>query len=248
MRTVTSPSRTEVPPSVGSHRSGFFGLNANILKIIALVTMTIDHIGAQFFKDMPLFRAVGRMSFPIFAYMIAEGCRYTKNKRRYFLQIFLLGFACQVAYFFVKGSLYQCVPITFSLSILCIYAIQWAGKHENGWWLPALAVLLVWGVTDFLPQALPKTNFAVDYGFWGVLLPVCIACTNDRRIKLLLTAVCLAALSLSLDAIQWWCLCALPILALYNGQRGKYKMKSLFYIYYPLHLVVIYFIALLCKK
>ena len=60
-----------------------FGLTNNQLKIIAMVSMALDHIGLLFFPDVMLFRALGRIAFPIFAYMIAEGCRYTKNRAKY---------------------------------------------------------------------------------------------------------------------------------------------------------------------
>lgn len=247
MPNATKPIATEIPPAPQIHKTGFKGLTANALKIFALVTMTVDHIGLQMFPNITLFRIIGRLSFPIFAYMIAEGCRYTKNKLRYFLQIFLLGIACQIVYFVAVKSLSQCVLITFSLSILCAYAVLWAKTHKNGWWLPILTILLMYGVTELLPQALPNTDFAVDYGFFGVILPVCATLSDDRRVKLLLTTVCLIALSLAYGSVQWWCLLTVPLLALYNGRRGKHKLKGLFYAYYPLHLAVIYLIALICK-
>ena len=56
------------------------GLTNNQLKIIAMISMLIDHIGLQMFPDLLIFRIIGRLAFPIFAYMIAEGCFYTKNK------------------------------------------------------------------------------------------------------------------------------------------------------------------------
>ena len=59
------------------------GLSGNQLKLIALAAMTVDHIGVQFFPNIQLLRIIGRLALPIFAYMIAQGCRYTKNKARY---------------------------------------------------------------------------------------------------------------------------------------------------------------------
>ena len=55
------------------------GLTNNQLKLIALVTMTLDHIGVVLFPQAQWLRIVGRLAFPIFAYMIAEGCRHTAN-------------------------------------------------------------------------------------------------------------------------------------------------------------------------
>jgi len=59
-------------------------LTKNQLKILAMVCMTIDHIGAAFFPQAVWLRVIGRLAFPLFSYCIAEGCRYTRNKARYF--------------------------------------------------------------------------------------------------------------------------------------------------------------------
>ena len=75
------------------------GLSGNTLKIIALIAMTLDHLCLLVFPEMQWFRIIGRIAMPIFAYMIAEGCRYTKNKVKYFLMVFVLGVICQVVYF-----------------------------------------------------------------------------------------------------------------------------------------------------
>lgn len=56
------------------------GISATALKIIGMIAMTIDHIGYFLFPQIEAFRIIGRIAYPIFAYMIAEGCRYTRNK------------------------------------------------------------------------------------------------------------------------------------------------------------------------
>ena len=66
-------------------------LSGNGLKLVAALTMLIDHVGMLLFPQVLLLRIIGRLAFPIYAFMIAEGCRYTKNKLRYFLMVFLLG-------------------------------------------------------------------------------------------------------------------------------------------------------------
>jgi hypothetical protein len=71
-------------------------LSGNALKLIAALAMLIDHIGVLLLPQVLILRVIGRISFPIFAFMIAEGCRYTKNKARYFFTMFGVGAACQV--------------------------------------------------------------------------------------------------------------------------------------------------------
>jgi len=101
-----------------------FGLTNNQLKIIAMVSMVLDHVGLLFFSDMIIFRVLGRIAFPIFAYMIAEGCRYTKNRAKYLGIIAGMGTVFQIVYFVAMQSLYQGILITFSLSIIVIYSID----------------------------------------------------------------------------------------------------------------------------
>ena len=223
-----------------------WGLSNNQLKIIAMVAMLIDHIGVSLLPQVELLRIIGRLAMPIFAYMIAEGCRYTRSRGKYLASIGILAILCQLVYFFVMGSLQMSILVTFSLSILTIHALDWF--REKPGILPALAVLAVTTVVilchDYLPRQLSQYDFALDYGGFGVLLPVAIFAFRNKWQKLLATAVMLVLLSLSYPGVQWYSLLSLPLLALYNGQRGKWKMKYVFYIFYPLHLVVIYLIGL----
>lgn len=212
-----------------------------------MVLMTVDHIGAYLFPQVGFLRILGRLAMPVYAYMIAEGCRYTKNRPRYFLT--LAGFAalCQIVYWVFQESLSQCILVTFSLSVLLIYALDYANHKKSllSFALLAVAFVLVGYICVFLPGQLPGTDFRIDYGFAGVLLPVFIYLGRTKEEKLALTAGGLALLALCTYSIQWYALMSLPLLALYNGRRGKTGMKYLFYFYYPLHLVVIYGIGFL---
>ena len=215
-------------------------LTSNQLKLLAMLTMTIDHIGVQLFPGILWLRIVGRLSFPIYAYMIAEGCVHTRNRRNYLLQMAGLALLCQLVYFFAMGSLFQCILVTFTLSIVTIYAID----SKVRWHAPA-TLLAVLFLTELLPLLLPGTDYAVDYGLLGVLLPVAVYLGKTRRQKLLLSAILLCLLALNFGGVQWYSLLALLPLALYSGQRGKRRIKWLFYLYYPLHLAAIYGISLL---
>ena len=215
-------------------------LTSNQLKLLAMLTMTLDHIGVQMFPGAHWLRIAGRLAFPIYAYMIAEGCAHPRNRRKYLLQMAGLALLCQLVYFFAMGSLFQCILVTFTLSILLIYACDTGSRPLIG-----LTLLGVAFITVALPRLLPATDFAVDYGFFGVLVPVAVYLGKTRREKLLFTAGALVVLAWSVGGIQWYSLAALLPLALYGGQRGKRRMKWLFYLYYPLHLAAIYGISLL---
>lgn len=107
------------------------GLNNNQLKIIAMVTMLIDHIGYLLFPSIKILGIIGRISFPIFAFMIAEGYFYTRKKSNYFLNIFLLGIFCQAVFFIADRSLYLNILLTFSLSILCLFLVERFRDRKN---------------------------------------------------------------------------------------------------------------------
>lgn len=220
-------------------------LTGNQLKIIAIVLMTIDHIGACLLPQYRVLRMIGRLAMPIFAYMIAEGCHYTKNRPRYLLTMAAFALVCQVVYLVFRHSVYQCILVTFSLSIALIYAVDYASQTKT--WLSLTILGAVFAGACFfcvlLPRFLPGTDFRVDYGFAGVLLPVFIYMGRTREEKLLLTAAGLTVLAMCTNYMQWFALLSVPLLALYNGSRGKLRLKYLFYLYYPLHLVVIYAIG-----
>ena len=98
-------------------------LTKNQLKILAMVCMTIDHIGAMLFPQAVWLRVIGRLAFPLFSYCIAEGCRYTRNKARYFGSVFACGAVCVIA-FLPFGGFYGNALITLSLSILLLYGVE----------------------------------------------------------------------------------------------------------------------------
>lgn len=225
-----------------------FGLTNNQLKMIAMVSMLFDHIGKELLPQYPVLQIIGRLAFPIFAYMIAEGCFYTKNKLKYFLTIFILGTGCQVVYMVAEQSFYQNVLITFSLSIALIFGLEnFRIKREKVSGIILLFTVLTASVlTVLLPLFLEEYGFQVDYGILGVLLPVAVFYGKNKWQKLCFATIMLVFLAYSFGGgIQWFSLFSIPILALYNQKRGKYNIKPLFYIFYPAHLVVIYFISLI---
>lgn len=223
-------------------------LNGTHLKILALITMTLDHIGLLLLGNYQPLRIIGRLAFPIFAYMIAEGCRYTRNKLRCFGTIFGLGVVFQIFYILFDGSYYMNIMITLGLSIPIIYCVQFAKARKTlvAALLPVAAVCLLLALDRLLDTWLSGTNYTIDYTVAGVLLPVLISISHRRWVKLLLTGGGLLLVAAAMqNQTQIWALLALIPLALYDGTPGKHRMKWLFYFYYPLHLVVIYAVGML---
>ena len=225
------------------------GLTGNQLKLFAVIVMTIDHIGHILFPGVMWLRIIGRLAYPIFAYMIAEGCTHTRSMPRYFATMAGMAAICQVVVYFVTGSLYQYILVTFTLSILLIGVLKKALQTQSTlWWLITSAALgTIWLLTQWLPAQLHGTDFSIDYSFWGVMVPVLVWLGKNKGQKLLLEAAGLVLIAGNVNNIQTLALCSLPILALYNGQRGKWKLKYFFYLYFPAHIVALEIIAYFMK-
>lgn len=223
-----------------------FGLTNNQLKIIACISMLIDH-SVAIFPGVPVLRIIGRIAFPIFAYMIAEGCRYTKNRAKYLGTMAAMALVFQIVYFVFMNDLYQGILVTFSLSIAIIFSLEAISKSAN----PTHKILGLLGLTAALfigivcPIIFKESGFMIDYFEWGIFLPVLIYFAPNKWLKLGISAILLTLMSIYSDPLQWWSLISVALLALYNGERGKAKMKYFFYIFYPAHLVVIYIIVFL---
>ena len=258
---MTNESLT--PPSSSNQGKGH--LSAFALKIIACIFMTVDHVGVHILPQMEFLRILGRIAFPIFAYFIAEGCRYTRNKPKRLLIVSLLGILFEAAYFlydgYTKGDLLAGgfegnIFLTFALSILLIYCLQAVKKSLAARSAPrVLLFCAAFVLALFFAQEVHKLVDGISYGMAGILLPVLISLVDykegeapsflrklDRRpVKLLLCAIGCVLVSLRAQAplVQIFCLLALIPLSLYNGKPGRRGLKYGFYIYYPAHILII---------
>ncbi len=220
----------------------------NQLKMIALVAMTVDHVGAYIFTELAILRIIGRIAFPIFAYMLAEGCRYTGNKRKYLLILGGTATLFQIVSFLMTGLLKQHILVTFFLAAILCFLVDFAGRKESsggGAVAVFFGAIAVFAVTEVLPYAFPNSGFRVDYGFVGVLFPVTVFAVKTKTDKLAAAVVMTVAVSLMFRGVQWYSLLALPLIALYNGRRGCLKMKYFYYAYFPFHLICIWCVRML---
>ncbi len=250
----------------GSRGNGRFGLSANTIKLVAALAMVCDHMGAYLFPSVIVLRVIGRLAFPLFAYFIAEGCRYTRNKLKRFFLVFGLAVLCDSAYVVFSGELTGTVLVTFSCSILMIYALQALKRaclQKRGGCIVLTAALfaLSVGATVLVGYFIP-----MDYGIPGAFLPVLLAFLDydpattpaffrylDRR------AVRLAVFGAGILLVWWfrreiagdyqlYALLALLPMAFYNGKPGTRRLKYWFYVFYPAHLMLIWAIGFLLNR
>ena len=196
------------------------------LKLLAMLAMTADHIGAVFFPEIPLLRWIGRLAMPVLCFFIGEGLRHTRSPRRYLLR--LTGFALlselpfDLAFYGGIEWGHQNVYFTLTLGLLALWAIESRGME--GWLLA-------------LTAALAAELLGCDYGMYGVLLILLLDRFHRARSEQLAGAALLNLAFFGLQT-QTLSLIALPLLWLYNGKRGR-DDRRLFYLYYPAHLCVL---------
>ena len=213
------------------HTSELKVLSGSALKMIAIVTMTLDHVGYALAgpgASMTL-RIAGRLAFPLYAFLLSEGYIHTRNLSRYALSLFLLAIISEVPYdlLFNREAFHpgqQNIMFTLLLGLCAIHIWDVSGRE---WiWKTLCCIIII-----FLGWVLN-----VDYGSYGVALPLVFHILNNRKPW---DAAAGAALSAATGNIHQ-AAAAIPIM-LYNGQRGfiKGKLKWAFYAYYPVHICII---------
>ena len=237
-------------------------LSGNALKFIAAFCMVVDHVGMVFFPREEIFRVVGRIAFPLFAYMLAEGCEYTKNKLKHFL--FMLSFAavCQIGYTVFTGDTYMSILVTFSVAVLLIYAL---GFFKNTLFSdkPLIFKILTGALfgASVVSAYFLNEFIDMDYGFAGCVLPLLPSVfrkpkgangrawqwLDNKYVHITMFALGLSAFATASMTRQWFALCSIPLLLLYSGKRGKLKTKYFFYVFYPAHLVLIFGVYILIR-
>lgn len=233
-----------------------YGLSGNALKIIACLFMLADHIGFVFFPSGLLLRKIGRLALPIFAFLVAEGCKYTKNKPKHLLIFLVAGIIYLFAYLVVEGVLYGSILTTFTLSTLIIYSLQFLKKYlaKGNFKMAVLGLLCI--AASIIFSVFVCRTITVDYGIAGVFLPVFVSLADLKDYKnlkispqnlhmcellLLACGICLVVYQRNLlSSVAPYHFLSLIFVALYSGRRGYANIKYFFHIFYPVHLVILY--------
>ena len=236
-------------------------LNSNSIKIIAIIAMTIDHIAWLLFPGYPreiipiAMHIVGRITCPIMCYFVAEGYHHSKNITKYTQRLFLFAVISHFAYIFSSESFADWrsfIPFYYG-EILNQTSVMW----PLAWGLVMLRVAFSEKIRENIKPVLIILICLITFpSDWSCIASLCILAfgTNRGKFKtqmlwmVFYVAMYAVVYFLALDnvygLVQMLVVLAIPILAMYNGQRGSSKqmnqtMKWLFYIYYPLHLFVI---------
>ena len=236
-------------------------LNSNQIKLIAILAMTIDHIAWLLFPGYPremiplVMHIIGRITCPIMCYFIAEGYHYSKNITKYTQRLFLFAFLSHFAYVFSSAEFVDWksfIPFYYG-DLLNQTSVMW----PLAWGLVMLRVAYSEKIREKIKPVLIILICLITFpSDWSCIASLCILAFGTNRGKFksqmlwmifyvaMYSAVYVFALDQVYGLMQMAVVLAIPVLGMYNGQRGNSKeinqmMKWLFYIYYPLHLFVI---------
>ena len=239
-----------------------------VVKIIAIVSMTLDHASKTFLTQQLLvenlgmsltvsfwllhaMEALGRIAFPLYAFGIAQGCTYTKSRGKFLLRLLVFAVLSEVPFQLalrwgtVRLRLWP-LPIsnvlfTLLFGALCCFIWDFFRRKKLAWVAisPIIAIVLL------------AESHHTDYGGLGVLFVLLPYLFKEKKWKLAALGGMVIVLYLASPLIMrysmYWShvICALAsvgILALYNGQEGRHNkfLQYFFYAYYPLHLLLFY--------
>jgi hypothetical protein len=199
------------------------------LKIVAVLCMTIDHVGAILLPNVAWLRIIGRVAFPLFAYQLAIGYVHTSDLRRYALRLGIWGLIAQPVYMLAFGV--RLWELNIFATLLLGLLAMWGWDHRH-WWVVALAVLPPL-VQLWMPSVGP------DYGAYGVVLClVSFIFLNDRH-QLVTSHGLLHILA---GALLWptqiYAVLSIPLI-LVPPRSHLHRVQGFFYAYYPVHLAVL---------
>lgn len=236
-------------------------LNSNQLKLIAIIAMTVDHIAWAMFDGYPsallplVMHIIGRLTCPIMCYFIAEGYHYTRNINKYAFRLFAFAFVSHFAYIFASNDFVDFksfIPFYYG-NFLNQTSVMWS----LAWGLVMLRIADSKRIKSIYKVLLVILICIITLpSDWSCIAALCIMAVGTNRgdfrkqmswmifYVALYSLVYFFAIDKAYGVLQMGVLLSIPVIAMYNGKRGKNPkinkfMKWFFYIFYPVHLFVI---------
>ena len=206
-------------------------ISGSWLKVIAMLSMLIDHIAYYYGCDNPylyeMMRTVGRIAFPTFAFLLAEGFVHTRNRQKYLISLFAFALLSEIPWMLLNHDGSHNVIFTLLAGILGLHVIENSKSH----WVTAICITLI-GLATILADT--------DYSWRGFGLVLIFYMFRGRP-----ELQTLFGIPLMYEYGIMGVLVAFSVIWLYNGERGFIQGKAwkyAFYAFYPVHLMMIYFL------
>lgn len=212
-------------------------MSAFTLKLIAIITMIIDHVGFLLFNEYEIFRIIGRISFPIFCFLLVEGYYHTRNAYKYLARLLLFAIISEPIFdraFYGEWIYLKSGNVFITLSIGLVFMII-SGKMQN----------VIEKSIIFLVFLLMASYIPMDYGVYGIAMIGGFYLLREKKIA---GIICQGLINIKfMGGLQAYGIIGATITTFYNGKKGCSKLKYAFYILYPLHLLILIFIAKFLK-
>ena len=213
------------------------GISQEGLKLLACVTMLIDHIGAVFFPQFQWLRIVGRLSFPIYCFLLAEGVHYTRNPAKYGLRLLLVAVLAELPYDLLFYSKLTWAKNSVMVTLLLGFLAGIAMKRSKSWWKLIVP----------LPFMVIGKYLGGSYGMYGVAMVVLFLLTRGIPYAKAAQLIGMVLLSLRMAgfpgriSLQIYGLLALIPITLYSGEKRSHNkaMQWAFTLFYPVHIIIL---------
>lgn len=235
------------------------GISADVLKVIAMITMLIDHTGAALFPDMLFLRVIGRIAFPIYMWLLVMGFVHTSSRKKYMLRMGILAVLSEIPFdLALSGKMtfqWQNIYFTLLLSLVLMALLKKAmGIGSRYYRIAAVGAALA-------ASMLLAEWLSFDYGCTGpVLAAVFYLYFKSGKPDLFFgfflfcfSGFCKPVLggeqltnpyiwiNRFLNILLECCgVMAIPLIGKYNGVRKWKRGKAFFYLFYPVHLLILY--------
>lgn len=212
-------------------------MSASTLKLIAAFCMILDHVAAALFPSDLLiywvFRSVGRVAFPIFAFLLVEGYLHTKHIRKYMLRLLSVGLVAQVPYMLCFGGPFRLnIFFTLLLGLFSMIGMDFLERRKGRFTFLCFLPLEYFMLASYL--------LSTDFSYLGVMTIGFMYMWRQNRSESLLAGIICMLITVLQSFLQIFALFAFLFLWRYDGRRGTLCSGRWFYFVYPVHLFIIF--------
>ncbi len=173
---------------------------SDLIKIIAIVTMLIDHTGLLLFPELRIMRTIGRIAFPLFAWLLVRGFIHTSDRKKYGLRFFCFALVAEIPYSFLNNDMHYepahyNVMYLLLLGLILLSVVEKAGllfkdqRFFTGFLMSviALAIVAFPDVVQYYDQ-----DFALSYGTYGLVMMLIFYWTRHQPVLMVIGYVLLS--------------------------------------------------------
>lgn len=196
-----------------------------MIKIIALITMLLDHIGQVFLPNVRLLALVGRLAFPLFAWGIANGYKRTNNLKKYIFRLLSLAILSQVPHYILFKTFYLnvCFTLLAGLLVLKLYESEIYYLIK---WLVILCIIMFSHIMNF------------EYGIYGIATIVIFHIFDGKYYLVLLQGIATILGIIFYRYYSFQIISVLSTIIVILGRKYDFKInRKIQYGFYPVHIL-----------